>query len=218
MAPDLLVNNPPAWFGAGTTRLVLELYGQFTSGSATVAGGYQAGLASGFVPPRDLSGPVVMSLEAQADGSFAVIRAIPAPVPIMPAAAPAGTYRVPGSGDSSRSGGAMEGQATVMTAGPSARPAGGEGPGAPDPSGMRSYSRAAPEGMHSAAAGGNIVYSGAGGGAHATAGASGGAAGMVARTGGIRLLGVGVAGHAAAGMIAPHAFAAHPPSMRFRLH
>jgi hypothetical protein len=73
--PDLLASNPPAYFGPGTKRLVLESYTRFASGSATVSGGYSAGLASGFEPPRDLTGPVIISLDAQPDGSFAVIRA-----------------------------------------------------------------------------------------------------------------------------------------------
>jgi hypothetical protein len=124
LAPDLLVSNPPAWFGAGTTRLVLESYGQFTSGSATITGGFQASLASGFVQPKDLSGPVVMSLEAQSDGSFAVIRASPAVPPASPAVTPGGAYRTPGAGDTHPSG-AMDGQSTVSVMGPAGTRASG---------------------------------------------------------------------------------------------
>jgi hypothetical protein len=117
LAPDLLISDPPAWFGPRTERLVLESYGQFSSATATMSGGFQAGLAAGFEPPRDLTGPVVMSLEAQTDGSFAVIRVTPAPSPatpaVMPGAGSGGTYRMPGAGDSTRASDGMIAQSST---------------------------------------------------------------------------------------------------------
>jgi hypothetical protein len=79
VAPDPLMANPPAYFGPGTKHLVIEAHTMFETGAASLAGGYGARAAPGFVAPDDINGPAVVSLDVQPDGTFAVIQAYPAP-------------------------------------------------------------------------------------------------------------------------------------------
>ncbi len=71
--PDTLLSNPPAWFGPGTTRLMLAGHARFAADRATLGGGYQASLGSGVAAPGDTNDIVVLRLQRSVDGSFAVI-------------------------------------------------------------------------------------------------------------------------------------------------
>lgn len=72
LKPDTLFSNPPAWFGPGTKRLVLATHARFEAGEAVLNGGYHLPLASGVKAPVNQPGIVVLYLQAQPGGSFAV--------------------------------------------------------------------------------------------------------------------------------------------------
>lgn len=72
LKPDTLVGNPPAWFGPGTKQLVLAAHTRFEAGNAVLTGGYRVPLASGIPAPVNRPGIVVLYLQAQPGGSFAV--------------------------------------------------------------------------------------------------------------------------------------------------
>ena len=236
LVPDLLVSNPPAYFGTGTKHLVLESYGRFESGTATISGGFQAALSSGFQPPGSVTGPVVMSLEAQSDGSFTVLHATPALAPAVPAATPDTTHTSPGAGGMSHPNGGTMIQPAYQTAGISSTapmqvaPSAGMVVGtvvSPTAPATGLYSRqppqqpmriAIPVGNGGGPVAGGIVYAPTQAGVGAIQGGAIVAAGGGARIGGIRLMGVGlggIAGHAGAGMIAPKAMGIHLHSIRF---
>ena len=83
--PDLLVSNPPAFFGAGTKQIAMASYVRFSGDTARLTGGFDVGFAPGFVPPNDGRGLMVITLEAQPSGAFAVAGVRVAP-PVAPGA------------------------------------------------------------------------------------------------------------------------------------
>ena len=97
LTPDLLVQNPPAFFGPGVTEITIAAYPRFDNGVVRVNGGFEAPLAAGFVPPANGRGLVAVRLQVQPGGSFAVVAV--KPISGMAAGAISGTH---GQADSNR--------------------------------------------------------------------------------------------------------------------
>ena len=75
VSPDVLVNNPPAFFGPTVSRIAIASYARFGGGIARLTGGFEAPLAPGFVPPNESGRLVAVSLEMQPSGVFGVVGA-----------------------------------------------------------------------------------------------------------------------------------------------
>ncbi|MEI7712742.1 MAG: DUF5666 domain-containing protein [Rhodospirillales bacterium] len=75
VSPDVLVNNPPAFFGPTVSRIAIASYARFDGGIARLTGGFEAPLAPGFVPPNHSGHLVAVSLEMQPNGVFGVVGA-----------------------------------------------------------------------------------------------------------------------------------------------
>ena len=90
VTPDLLMTNPPAYFGPGIRHVVLEAYVRLDANEAVMAGGFRAARPPGLDGP---SGPAIISLDAGENGTFRVIGLRPAraPDPLVPAGAGPGS-------------------------------------------------------------------------------------------------------------------------------
>ncbi len=75
VTPDTLLTDPPAWFGPGTTTLIVQAHAHFGSGSITLAGGYRATVPNG-APPVSQDGLYVLHLTAQSGGKFGLTDAL----------------------------------------------------------------------------------------------------------------------------------------------
>lgn len=84
VGPDLLLTNPPAYFGPATRHLVLEAYVRLGADEAVMAGGFRAVRPPG-VDGR--SGPAIITLDAADNGIVRVIGLRPARAPeaVIPA-------------------------------------------------------------------------------------------------------------------------------------
>jgi hypothetical protein len=115
ISPDLLMSNPPAYFGPETKRLVLQTTALYEAGVVKMTGGYKAEAASGVGAGVRPNAPSVITLQARPDGSFAVIRVHGEPR-FGPSSGPAGPAARPGrAAAASRSGAAASTRVVTVT-------------------------------------------------------------------------------------------------------
>lgn len=75
--PDLLIANPPAYFGPGVSKITIASYARFSGSVVRINGGFEAPMALGFVPPANGRGLVAVTLKVEPNGTFAVVAAQP---------------------------------------------------------------------------------------------------------------------------------------------
>jgi hypothetical protein len=83
LAPDLLTSDPPAYFGAGTRRYLIESYVSFGAGRITLQGGLQVPGSGGFAaasPPMR----AIMSLQQGREGGLSVSGIASPGAPLLP--------------------------------------------------------------------------------------------------------------------------------------
>jgi hypothetical protein len=115
ISPDLLLSNPPAYFGPETKRLVLQTTARYDAGVVKMTGGYKAESAAAVGAGVQPNSPAVITLQARPDGSFAVIKVHGQPR-FGPLSGPAGPVARPGRGVAAASaGGAAAANTRVVT-------------------------------------------------------------------------------------------------------